>query len=406
MKKTIQSKRDAGYLLGPVFYEFCCRLYWAAASYSPEKDALLFMARGGLRLQELFKVFLASNGLQCPVACHPFWISRFAALKMTLEESPEFSYSRLVNEFSYTNCRTLASALLPEELFPEKQGILDELPEEIAQAGVNRENVLRLLYESGKYSEIVQQHFKEQHDLGHRYLQNTFGKYERLHTVDSGWFGSTLGSLQTGCRQWRWDALYFGRWNYKNEVPWYFHDITGLIIDAEGLRGTKPVDVFLEYHHILEAALEPEIPSVEYYLPEDRCNAMIPDWEKAVTGTEQDDLWSGTLDYLKEPHSLKLNDAAKETCRVMKIWKRLLRYPTKEEALLLEVPPRSADFGKKDCTAVFPETSGGCGCTYWRNMKRSLWPAGAIAIHSGFSRRWKQMFWHFARKITGYKGAV
>ena len=120
MKKNIQSKRDAGYLLGPVFHEFCCRLYWATASYSPEKDALLFMARGGLRLQELFTEFLKSSGLECRIPCYPFWISRFAALKMTFKESPEFSYSRLVNEFSYTTCGVLAAALLPEALFPEK----------------------------------------------------------------------------------------------------------------------------------------------------------------------------------------------------------------------------------------------------------------------------------------------
>ena len=71
MKDILKSRKDAGLLLAPVLYEFCCRLWYVAAAFSPESEALLFMARGGLRLQYLFDLFLKVNELEMPVRKHP-----------------------------------------------------------------------------------------------------------------------------------------------------------------------------------------------------------------------------------------------------------------------------------------------------------------------------------------------
>ena len=406
MQKVIKTHRDAGVLLGPLFHEFCCRLYWITANESPEQDALLFMARGGLRLQYLFELFLKVHVLDFKIPCFPFWISRFFGVKMTFRENPELAVANLVREFSYTTCGMMAAALLPEALFPDHRELLQTIPPELAAGTVSRESFFKLYYHQCPYSEALRRHFDSQHDYGHKLFKEKFGAFRNLHTVDSGWFGSTLGTLKTGCPQWHWDAFYFGRWNYRNEAPWYFNDIVGLMIDAVGLEEKNAVDVFLEYHHILEAVLEPEIPSVEYYLEDGSCNAMIPGWEKRIDGGGIQDIWAGVKEYFLSKPSIELTACTGKTREVLKTWTRLIRYPNAEEARILAVPPRSADFGKNESTPIFTEPDRTSRINYWRSVKRSLWPAGMIAVTSEKGIFLKQLFWHTCKGFIDYKGAV
>ena len=406
MKSDLKSRKDAGVLLAPVLYEFCCRLRYLAAAFSPESEALLFAARGGLRLQYLFDLFLKVNKLEMPVRSFPFWISRFAAVKMTFGENQETAVKSLVREFSSGNCRELASALLPGALFPNKAELIAALPAELAEVPVDREKVLLLFSGKFPFSEVLRAHFQEQHDIGKSFIEKQFGSFRTLHLVDTGWYGSTLGSLQAGFPARRWDGLFFGRWNYRGEVPPCFADIIGLMIDAVGLECRDAVDVFLEYHHLIESVLEPDLPSAEYYLPDGSCNAMLPDWEERVAGGDSDDLWSGVKEYFRQGHSTSLHDCTEATRRVLKRWKQLLRYPSAREARLLEVPPRSADFGKEQSTGVFflPQEPG--PCARWRGIRHSLWPPGCIAVSSKHALLLQQLFWHLAKKAGHYRGAV
>lgn len=406
MTFTIKNQRDAGFLLGPLFYEFCCRLYWMCSNYNSEEDALLFMSRGGLRLKYLYELFLAKNNISSKIRSYPFWISRFAAVKLSFTENPELAVSNIVREFSYTDCKTMAKALLPAELYSNKELLLDTIPPEIGNAVVNRENFFNLYYHTCPYSEQLRLHFNDQRRLGMAYLNDDFGCFKYLHTVDTGWFGSTLGSLQTGCRNWQWDALYFGRWNYRDETPWYFNDIVGIMIDARGLNKHNPIDIFLEYHHILEAVLEPDLPSTEYYLPDLKNNSMIEDWQKKIAGDEDEQMWNGVLEYFDSAPSIALSDVVDSTQKVLKTWKRVLHFPSATEARILEVPPRSADFGKNDKTSIFSIFPYKNRIEYWRNIKRTLWPVGAIAVSSKRCIFLKQLFWHICKKILSYRGAV
>ena len=406
MSSYLKNRKDAGRLLGPIFYEFCCRLWWLTAGLSPERDALLFTARGGLRLHFLFELFLKINRLEVPIHRFPFWISRFAAIKMTFRENQETAVNSLVREFSAWNCGALASALLPASLYPNKTELLAALPPELAGAMVTPENVIRLISGKFAFSEALCTHFREQHDFANVFLNKRFGNFRTLHLVDTGWYGSILGSLQAGFPAWRWNGLFFGRWNYRKEVPPYFSDITGLMIDAVGLECRDAVDVFLEYHHLIEAVLEPDLPSAEFYQSDGSCNAMLPDWKDRIEGDETDDLWSGVKDYFKQGNSINLHDCTAATRNVLKRWKRLLRYPAPQEARLLEVPPRSADFGKGQTTAVFSLPRDPGLYARWRSIRHSLWPPGCIAVSSKHAVRLQQLFWHLVKKAGRYRGAV
>lgn len=402
---TVHSKYETGQLLGSILFEFCCRLHWSSSLYDKKDDALLFMSRGGLRLKFLYELFLKVNGLKAAVSCHPLWLSRFAALKMIFEENPELVVSCLVREFSYTNCGRLAQALLPEQLYPDKMDLLSSLPEKLAEAPVDRTNVFNLYYDSCSYSRTLRKHFAEQHELGHDYLNREFAAFEHLHVVDTGWFGSILGALQTGCRNWNWDALYFGRWNYRAEAPWYFADVIGLFIDAKGFSAPGLNNILLEYHHLLEGVLEPRLPSVEYFTADGKNNAVTDDWPERVAGTEKEEIWQGIKDYFQSRHSLELSAVLKESTCSLNLLKRLIRYPHPAEVNCLLVPDRSADFGKNESTAVISPTVPGCR-NYWRTVNRSLWGAGTIAASGKYFIRSRQFIWQILRKCGKIKSAV
>lgn len=406
MNKGVEFKDKLTQSLGAIMYEFCCRLYWACSTYDSNSDALLFMSRGGLRLQYLFEKFLKVNNLEFDIACYPFWISRFAAVKLSFNTNPEWAIATFIREFSHTNCNALARAVLPVELFKDKEELLKTIPKSLGESPVTRESFYELYSDSTPFGRALKKHLDEQSEWGNGYLKDNFGTYKRLHTVDTGWFGSTLGTLQAGCRDWHWDALYFGRWNYRDEEPWYFNDIVGLMIDAKGLKGKRPMDILLEYHHLIEAILEPDMPSVEYFTNDGGNNASKMNWEAAIASMDNE-LWAGVLKYFDSKPSIELSTIVSNSTKGLKLLKRAIRYPSKAEALCMQVPARSADFGKNERTAIFAKCEYKSSLkTYLWDVGRSLWPAGKIAVSGKRAILLQQALWHFAKKVLKYRGAV
>lgn len=405
MSGTIHSRYETGELLGRILFEFCWRLHWTSAGYDPGKEALLFASRGGLRLQFLHERFLRVNECRKSLRHIPFWISRFAALKMIFPENPEWVAASLVREFASGNCAALAEALLPEALFPEKSALIAGLPPELAAAPVNRETVFRLCYERCDYSEALRRHLEEQHEFGHNYLKTSFSDFRRLHLVDTGWYGSILGSLETGCPQWLWDALYFGRWNYRDRIPWYFNDVIGLFLDGSGFSPPGLNAVLLEYHHLLEGVLEPPMPSVEFFTADGGCNARTDDWEQRVAGSPDEEIWEGVKRYFSVPHPLDTEAVLAESGRALRRLRRLIRYPRPAEVEFLLVPDRSADFGKRESTPVIVRNATTHG-NYWRTVKWSLWPPGSIAASGGTCILGRELMWQLFRRIKKIRSAV
>ena len=61
MDESLEQERKfifSRYLLGPVFAEFCRRLWLYQEVYSKEEACALFCARGGIRLRMLYETFL------------------------------------------------------------------------------------------------------------------------------------------------------------------------------------------------------------------------------------------------------------------------------------------------------------------------------------------------------------
>lgn len=378
-------------LLGPIMYEFCHRLYIAALVAAKHGNgALLFMSRGGMRLRVFYELYLEKNMLESPLPLHWFWTSRFAAIKMTFQDCPDYSLDCLAREFANTPIPEAAQALLPN-----CAPLLHTIPNELSKVHASKDNLQALFSGDSAYSQALRKHFQEQYALGHTYMSQEFGSYQNLYLVDSGWFGSTLGSLICSCPEWNFRGLFFGRWNYRNYTPWYWNYITGLFLDAQGFAPGGLENTLIEYHHLIESPLEPPLPSAEYYIPGSAiCNAAIPHWEHLVRNSGMnDDFYRGILKYMQQKQGKEYSQLRRETDQALKRLRRLIRYPSKTEYSALVVPDRSADFGKHILAPVLNREKPATAAEAREMVMKSLWGPGEIARVSGpFYRLWQLGF--------------
>jgi hypothetical protein len=128
---------------------------------------------------------------------------------------------------------------------------------------------------------------------------------------------------------------------------------------------------------LIEATLEPSLPSVQSFTRVDgvaRSNLEIDGWSQRI-GPAQGEIFAGVLDYIG---ALRPADA---TVRVMTdveiAFRRLHRaivWPTRNDARLLDFPPRSVDFGKDGHVPVIARGRG-----LLQAVRTSEWREGAIA---------------------------
>ena len=102
-------------VLGPIFAEFCLRLWsFGALLTRPEDAALLFCARGGLRIQFGYETFLRASGLPNAVRSAPLMVSRLAAIRPALMRTVSEHLETLVPAASATLRYELPRASLSE----------------------------------------------------------------------------------------------------------------------------------------------------------------------------------------------------------------------------------------------------------------------------------------------------
>ena len=71
-QQPVTSESFGRAVLGPIFAEFCLRLWSIGALLTePGRAALLFCARGGLRMHLAYEAFLSSSCLPGSAGLHP-----------------------------------------------------------------------------------------------------------------------------------------------------------------------------------------------------------------------------------------------------------------------------------------------------------------------------------------------
>ncbi len=365
-------------VIGPITGEFCLRL-WSLGSLleRPAHNAMLFCARGGLRLMTAYERFLSTSGLPSPTLAAPLMVSRVAAIRPVLVRAadegamPASAASTLSYEFSRRSCRDVLRAMSGRDVGEAGDACFTP---EMATA------VLRSPDGAEALSAL-----REQAGLFRRHLALTLDGRPNAILVDTGLFGTTIQLMSDGVPDVDFSCALIARANYRGRghaTP--HHGKTfGLGVETDGYSPLRRRSAILRYWHLIESTFEPDLPSVRTF--EDRdgvpvSNMEVPGWRHRLD-PEPGSVFAGVMAYLGDlPHG----DQSIVTADAARAWRKLHRavvWPDAGHGAALDVGTRSNDFGVDETSTARP----------WKGPLQSLrghtmWREGEIARSGGLMR--------------------
>jgi len=360
-------------VMGPILADMLRQLYaHLHASAGRQIPVVFFCARGGLVLRRVFDLFLSSVGLDLQVQCEDFMISRLAAFRAAFQIDPTAVAPLIEIEFSGRTCAEAIRALANLETDGD---ISWNLPFSVAR--------LVELIESTELGRRMKAINDEQADLLRRHIDALRGTNRSVMLCDTGVFGSILRYLQVGVPAVDWHMTLLIRANYKRVSAPHFRSTVGVVSESDAYLPWKPVTVGLHYWQLIEAMLEPALPSVRYYRDDAVGRVVsdleISDWQdrlSPVAGSMLD----GACRYLGEltPQSIPAISS-----RGRMAWSQLRRrviFPATADVALLAVGRRNFDFGV-DEAVEFRSRLGKSGRSIREKLSiagTSLWQEGEL----------------------------
>jgi len=361
-------------ILGPIFYDFCRKLYLYQSAY--QRDAVcLFAYRGGVRLLYLYNEFLRSKSLPEQTPQYPFLISRLLALKGAIQKAYPEAEKLLLREYPNILLKDFFSSICKETYINIPKNLLKK---KIAP---------RLLYEAvfldSEWALQVQKHFKTQRFLLKKYIESLVGNYKTILFIDTGWSGTTQYFLMKGFPEYNWNGLYFGKWDTWKENPPHFYSITGISVEGTIYDRSKPETSILKYHHIIEAPLEPDFPSVELLIKDSAekiCSYHSVD-QKKIPPQKNEPIFKGICLFFKTAGEKSIADISKQVYIARKRLEKKILYPSRKDINIMKVGSRSADFGRNKYVPVFHSIKNSEKSSIPAKMeavKKSIWKQGKI----------------------------
>lgn len=356
--------------LGPILAEFCLRLWMFERFLQGEDAVLLFCARGGLRLRLAYEHFLKRADLPQRLPHADLMVSRLVAAKSAFDPPSPGVLSELEREFSGQSMAEIAAALAQR----------DDLDLPPAWREPFEKTVFTTLL-AGKEPGVAMLHraVAEQDALFRAHLAACTGERRHGILVDTGLYGSTLRILQEGIPDRQWSGLQFARCNYKRLPTPHFSRLVGLSVESDGY---KPWDVrtsALRFWQLIEACLEPDLPSVRTFTAgEDgaapRANLQIPGWENRIAPA-QPGLFTGVLAYIESLGPDTLHRVQPDAALAWQFLKDAVVWPNEQAVTALNLGHRSRDFGRTELRAQFANPAA---INPVRQIRESLWREGAV----------------------------
>lgn len=367
-------------VLGPIFLQFCQRL-WLAQLPLRDKDAiLLYVARGGLRLGYLHRLYRARFARAAVLPEGDLMISRVAAAKGFLARDLEGVAPYLAHEFSTASLGFMLRCLVPSQDLP--------LTPALAYCPATTGAFIAAYRGPDLLGRRLRAYFAEQAELLPAYLAEATGGRKTPVLVDSGWSGGTQRLLMRHCPGQDWFGLYFGRWNYGRAPGPQFAAIHGLCVDSLEPGANRAGQALFAYHHLIEDPLEIPVPSVEGYRRVGhgeawRAEPDVPAIPPGTLGPSDDEpLFAGIVEHFEaagpDADVLAIERRAHASYRALR---RMIWWPRPGELPRLMVRPRSADFGRTLAVPVVVRLPRPAGLRQrFRSIGYALWRPGQITI--------------------------
>lgn len=392
-------------VLGPIVAQFCLRL-WSVGHFLDDRGdaALLFCARGGLRMRQAFDHFLAATGLPLPVHTAPLMVSRLVALRASLarvvdEELPALLPSATAAvgyEFANRSARAAAGSIAGVPLASDDQRW---------DGPATPQRLRELLgHADGAATSAA---IVRQDALFRSHLDDALAGRHVALLVDTGLFGTTRLLLAEARADLDVASVLLGR-SFRPGYPVSGARTTGLLVESnEYLPWRRPTSL-LRHWHFVEWLFEPELPSVRTFRSvggEVRSDLEVPGWAAAID-PRPGSAYAGVVRYL---NGLGPAPAVRIVPEAEAAWTRLHRaivWPSPADATNLAVTTRTHDFGRAESWGA-PSWQGPLAALRTSQMWREGMIAGARtrwrvpllgAVQAGYVAR------HVARRVRAARG--
>lgn len=365
--------------LGPVFAEFARRLDILTTAFSDQPTVVLYCARGGLRLRNLQALWRRRMKLADTAAHHDFMMSRLLASKLALLRAPQLAIDVLYQEFAAQPLYELARAFLPET---QTAALSAEFPESSRTGTTDRQSIRWLFFGDHALARHLRRYADEQIELFDEYLAGLRGGAQRLLLVDSGQFGRTQLLLAAAWPELEWHGAYFARCNYRHEATPHFRHAIGLIVEQDQFSFLIPETAFLRHWHLIEAILEPEIPSVRGL--ERRSDGRVGSnmdavvWQDAVSN-DGNPFFAGIVDYVQDLEPVDQQYSRARFRQATRALQQAILAPSVAQTALMDMGSRGRDFGRDGYHPVLPHGHARSLLAKWRRVGNALWPEGQLA---------------------------
>lgn len=357
-------------VIGPIIAEFCLRLWSLGALWErPDDAAMLFCARGGLRMQLAYERFLAATGLQRPVAVAPLMVSRLAAARPAIARG-----MAECGALGPATAATLSYEFRRSSLGEVALAITDATPASAAarwDAPFSPEGFVELLRHAD--GEPVTAALREQADLFTRHLRDAAGGRGDVILVDTGLYGTTRALVAEGLPDLEVSSALIAR-SYRPGPR--FERTFGLSVQADGYSPLRRRTSLLRYWHFTEWLFEPDLPSVRTFREVGGrvvSNLEVEGWRDRLD-PDPDSAFAGVLTYLDGLEKSAVPGVVREAELAWRAFHRAVVWPSRDLGYALQVGRRSSDFGLEATWTARP----------WRGpvaalRGTSMWREGEIA---------------------------
>lgn len=324
------------HVIGPIYASFCVQLWLYITMMKEHKNpSALFCARGGLAMRELYEIALKS--LSLPPSCEnqDFMISRFVLAKSGLLAGDEAVLREIGREHVGRKITDVVQSFSENSL--SISDVWDK-PYSIEgmQAFLASEDSDSFRAYLSNHDTLLRQHFKEK-----------LGKSDCAVLVDTGLYGSIQLFLQNIMPKNDVTSVLLARSNYKGFSTEHFSSIIGILSERDIYTPVKLQSAILRYWQLIEEIFEPELQSVTCFKNEGQTivsDTEVPGWRNVITNHNHP-VYLGAKDYIEALSSCDLPRLIADERSAWKMFRRMVIFPTREEAQFLSVGQRARDFG-------------------------------------------------------------
>jgi glycosyltransferase involved in cell wall biosynthesis len=362
-------------VLGPALALYFWRLTAALDYFEQQRGGrVLFVARGGVRIQRALDVFTTATGLQGPSSAAYLWTSRFMTAKGVWRTSRASGQEVLSTEFKHLPLRELVRAILRSEDPPPDEDALAAL--EGPSAGLER-----FLADGSALAERVAAHLERQSSLFERHVAAALRGANAAMLVDTGWRGTIQSLLIDAMPEVDWRGAYLAVFR---EQARHGHTMMGLMAESGVFQASKPETCIAANRHLFESLFETSGESIENLAEDADGDVYAPQAGANLDpqGDTHSPMFRGVLEHLGSlPAGVTVSTLEREG---LNAWRRLARVcllPRHEDARMLGSVMRSADFGRDvKLPIVMEPTPRHESDSVEARIAEALWPAGQIAL--------------------------